>query len=163
MKLAELKEVSEEVFPSCTEDALDALERELKLNLPKSYRAVLLAQNGMLFSQRLCCPVPDEVDETLAILFGVGDPEDCYSVLFAQSAYDFLERVPPNVLPIGETRGQEKLCLSCAGVDTGSVYLWRPGLPWEEEEEDNVRTYLCLTLIAPSVDTFLTSLYLKQQ
>ncbi len=53
------------------------------------------------------------------------------------------------------------MCLSCAGDDTESVYLWQPGLEWEEE--DNVRTYRYLTLINPSFKDFLASLYLKEE
>ena len=105
MELKELKDASDALFPACGVEEVNALERELKLRLPRPFRALLLAQNGMLFSQGLDYPVPPNIDpdaNALIVLFGVGDASESRSILGECLSYDFEERVPPNIIPIGE-------------------------------------------------------------
>jgi len=167
MRLKELIELSEEVFPPCNVADLKALEQQLKLKLPRSYRSLLLAGNGMRFLPRLTFPQPWRFDpsdaDAIVVFFGVADARQSRSISNERKSYDFSERVPPNIIPIGETLGQQLLCLSCAGEDTGSVYLWRPGLSWEEDEEDNVKTYQYLRPVGTSFEEFLESLSVEEE
>ena len=43
------------------------------------------------------------------------------------------------------------------------MYLWSPGLSWEEDESDNVRTYQYLHLINADFAGFLESLRIDEE
>ena len=51
----------------------------------------------------------------------------------------------------------ERICISVAGPDRGTVYLWRPGVAFETEE--NEQTYEYLYPAARSFTEFWNSLY----
>jgi hypothetical protein len=72
----------------------------------------------------------------------------------ASSVLDFRDRVPTGLIAIGETPYHERIALSIDGDDRGMVYLWRPGLPFEESDEDNVPTRAYLHVAARDFGEF---------
>jgi hypothetical protein len=66
----------------------------------------------------------------------------------------FHDRVPKEIIAIGQNKYHERIALSVAGSDRGTVCLWRPGVPFEDREEDNVPTRKYLHVAARDFDEF---------
>ena len=106
------------------------LESVLELKLPSDYLAFLAKYGGSLLGDDLHyitapilvpCPLGNYVN--FEVIYGFySDPSDLYDLREVVRAYR--ERIPPNVVPIGSTIGEDLVLLSCSGSDQGNVYLW---------------------------------------
>ena len=153
-----------------------AYERECGQALPADYRSFLLRHNGIAFRVPLAFPIVDAEDDEygrLSVLFGLPstrkelasalgrdeserDAPPQIDLRVGGELLDFNERVPPNIVAIGETISEERICLSMYGPDCGTVYIWQPP---ELFEKKNVPTTRYLRRLAPSFSAFWRSLY----
>jgi hypothetical protein len=141
-------------YPPASEDAVLALEKFVGAPLPTDYRAFLLTYNGgrvepSVFSMQNC---PNSTHGILNWLFGLHGGE-YYDLLAAIDTYR--DRVPPNLLPIGDDPGGNLICLSLSGSDRGAVYFWDHE---DEAEEDEAPSYENMYLIGNSFESFMDSL-----
>jgi hypothetical protein len=73
--------------------------------------------------------------------------------------YGFRNRVPSHIIAIGHTPFRSRICISAGGHDSGTVYLWRPALDWDEE--DKTPSYEYLYPVARSFTDFWKMLFAR--
>ncbi len=145
------------ILAPCLPEDIAAAEQQLRMKLPVDYRAFLEEWNGGSFASfpkgddfegSPAVPFVNDVDEFGAVgwLYGVGPHWTSAHLLDNRDGYAFRERVPDNIIAIGEETRAPKLCISMAGDDSGKIYYWDPGVDFEEG--DNVQTYDYLNLVA---------------
>jgi hypothetical protein len=152
-----------ELFQHPAGPFIAAFEKQLGISLPAPYRRFLEQHNGAEFNVSPQFPIdpPDEADGDgqLFRLYGLvkdGVTTDPYGLDLreARNVLRFRDRVPKDIIAIGESPYDERIALSIAGDDRGTVYFWRPGLPFEEREEDNVPTRQYLHVAARDFGEF---------
>jgi hypothetical protein len=148
-------------FEPCTEQQIAEFEQQIGMTLPEDYREFLLQWNGGTFRGVPAFPLREPQDQndygTIYGFFGLAREPSSNDLRYAGMRLDFDERVPEHILAIGDNDFYEFVCISLGGADRGAVYLWRPGVPWEED--GNVRTYEYMDLAATSFREFYDSLY----
>lgn len=149
------------LFEPCSEQDIRELEQHINATLPEGYRDFLLQWNGCGFVDNV--PAFDLADSrfeeeygTMDRLFGLPTKSGGADLRLKSSGYQFRERVPERFLAIGDNPYQEFVCISLAGDDRGSVFLWSPGEAWEPDE--NVPTMEYLYLAAKTFRQFFDSL-----
>ncbi|HKP52978.1 MAG TPA: SMI1/KNR4 family protein [Chloroflexia bacterium] len=140
--------------PPATEDEVLKLEKHLGISLPLGYRNYLLTYNGgrvepCVFPIANC---PRDTHGILSWFFGINGGE-YYDLMDNVRTYS--DRVPSNLLPIGEDPGGNLICLSVLGSDKGTVYFWER--EWEVLEGE-APDYSNVYLIAEDFDGLLNSL-----
>jgi hypothetical protein len=132
------------------------LEKKLGVTLPRAYRSFLEEHNGAQFSDNAHFPIapPDEDDGEVSVLFGLANEPHAQDLRYSGLGLRFKDRVPKEIIAIGENEYHERIALSVAGSDCGTVYLWRPGVPFEDREEDNIPTRQYLHVAARDFDEF---------
>ncbi len=143
--------------------AIEALERELRTELPEQYRTFLAQYNGGY-------PEPDgfsfynrypknhfesNTNVSKAILdrfLGLYDGE-------YDNLKKYLEvykgRIPANMIPVAHDPGGNLICLALTGDDAGKIFYWKHD---EEVEENETPDYRNIYFVAQSFDEFLSSL-----
>ena len=152
------------LLPDCTAEDISSLELELGIQLPSDYRELLLAANGILFASLLMFEVREEYSSTyddgreaVRVFASLGGENAVHSIRLLRTAYEFEERVPDWIVPVGDNgSGIVFICISCGERDYGRVYVWSPQQLWEEEE--NEQTYRYLYRAADSFTEFIDSL-----
>jgi hypothetical protein len=125
-------------------------EAKLKVSLPTSYRSFLERYNGVVFTEypypriKLLNEDPIDGDGELTLLYGLSDVPHLNDLRTAGLGLEFNQRVPDHIIAIGSTPYHERIALSIRGEDAGSVYLWRPGEPWEPGPNKPTMQYLHL-------------------
>jgi hypothetical protein len=143
-------------------EMLDEFLGSLGHQLPDDYLAFLKQWNGVDFGiENIAVRFTDDPDEysfgTLICLYGIGADLD---LRHSGKPYAFAERVPDGFLAIGDDGAWDRLAL-CLNEDRfGHVFYWRPGIPWEEEE--NVQTEAHLHPVAHSFGDFWDGLYVSE-
>jgi hypothetical protein len=134
------------LFTCDAKPLIGTYEAAIGARLPDSYRKFLETHNGAFFPKQPRFPVdsPDTVegDGELSKLYGLSETPDPYDLRESGIGLEFSERVPANIIAIGQTPYHERIALSIAGDDYGAVYLWRPGEPWEPVKNVQTREYL---------------------
>jgi hypothetical protein len=140
------------LFPPIHESDIEALEKQLQVRLPASYRNFLLEHNGGELSPNVFLISEREGNDNLRYLFGIGDDED-YSISGYMEIYS--GRIPDNFLAIGADDLGNLVCLSIKGDDVGKIYFWDHD--WEVVE--GVPDYSNVTLVADSFSQLLEELH----
>jgi len=136
--------------PPIEEKDIVELEHKLGVTLPADYRAFLLRTNGGR-------PTPEESfgDEefgSMMAMFYAAKHEDI-TVNIAQEQYAFNERIPEDLLPIGEDRGGSQICIGIGQGNFGKVYFW--SMDDEEDlEEGEKPDYRNVYLLTNTCDEF---------
>lgn len=151
------------LFPPSTEEQIVAFEAELGTSLPDDYRAFLLEWNGVFFKDSdaaflLKDSEDDDTDYFVTRLYGLKDKDTFDDVRRMQSGYAFNERVPREIIAIGDNNSWNHLCISVSGPDRGAIYLWDPGEPWEPDGR-NVPTREWLHPVADNFAEFWQAIY----
>jgi len=157
-------------------------EKMLGETLPSEYRQFLLRMNGVTFKASLVINTIESDDEDfleyeyrLIALFGLVEnphaarpwPLDAderkklriqSDLRFSGQGAEFSERVPKHIIAIGCASYHSNVCISLAGSDRGTIYLWSPEMLFEEQ--GNVQTYDDLYLLDKTFNGFLDSLRL---
>lgn len=134
------------LFPECSDKDIAEFEASRGTTLPSEYREFLLQWNGCDFQGMPAFPLLEFDDPSdvggVERLYGLAPPEVIGNLHGEQHGYEFNERVPRHILAIGSNAFCERIAISLSGTDRGTVYLWRPGIPWEEEENVPTTEYL---------------------
>lgn len=142
----------EDTGPPLTAQDLASLERILGLPLPSTYAAFLRRYNGGSPSPNTV-PIQDwpegGTEDDVRMLYRLGsDPkEDTYDLRWNFECY--AGRMPPGLLPIGDTGGGDQFCLWLVGDERGAVVLW------DHEAEHRPPTHANLHRVAPTFSAFL--------
>jgi len=146
----------DEVGPPLSQDDIAALERQLKLSLPRDYVAFLLQYNGG-------SPMPDTVpvqdwpeggpEADVRTIYGIGSsPQDDTEDLRWNLAC-YAGRMPSGLVPIATTSCGDQFCLWLTGKERGAIVLW------DHEAEHRPPTTANLHRIAPTFAAFLELLH----
>jgi hypothetical protein len=131
--------------------AVEDVERRLKIKFPTAYRQFLLAINGGEPEPRLFT-VPGCGDALVAILYGIQVERTPGDLEWEQEQATLWEPFPPGVIAIGNDPGDNKLLLWTLGEREGQVSFWdRNGL-WRTRAGQNTFP------VAASFTEFLQSL-----
>jgi hypothetical protein len=140
--------------PALSENDLRAAEQQLRIELPRDYRAFLLAHNGGR-------PMPNRFpiignrsgnQGILDWLFGLHTDRH-YNLL--RTATAARGRVPSDLLPIGEDPGGNLICLSISGPNRNKVFFWTLE---DEVDEDEPPAYSNVYFVANNFTELLGSL-----
>lgn len=138
--------------PMLSSEKMQALEERLDIVLPEQYRDFLLRHNGGTPDPALFECAGGGGSSVRSFLGVHEGPHSNFEVIFLALKVT-RKALPDNVVAVAEDGGGNKVCLSLAGADVGSVYFW------DHERETKKPSYKNLHLIAPSFDEFLAALY----
>ena len=152
-----LKELGGELMGGRSADPqkeVEALERSLGVQLPATYRAILIdcggevfLENGAIFRPEEPTPWDDSGDGTLDVnsFYGVGRFRTTLQKMIEALVG---EQIPEWLIPIGESTFGNQLCLAIGGEDKDAIYFW------DHEYNEGTGLYR----VAPSFDAFLKML-----
>lgn len=150
--------------PPVNPGEIDQLEQELGMSLPTDYRRFLLMFNGgqpepsgFYFEGKPAgygsmFEGPRRYDSECEHFFGFNDVT--WKSLRWNRAV-LADRMPPELLPIGDAIGGNVICLGIAGPNRGKIFFWEHE---EEVDEGEVAGYQNVYDVAESFDAFLNSL-----
>jgi SMI1-KNR4 cell-wall len=126
------------VKPVVSSERIARFESSAHLQLPSEYREFLKQYGNTAFGKAVeypfidtRCPWASNGCGRISVFFGLDGTYD-----LDQEFSNHVDRVPSDMLPIGEDGGGNLICLAFAGPDTGAVFFWdRDGEP-EPEEKD---------------------------
>lgn len=130
---------------------LDALEKRLGVCLPDDYRSFLLTIDGGRPRKRDTFRIGKHNASLLDVLYSVRHEDEEYTLERMRLVFD--DRIPEDLLPIGEDQGGSQICLGIGKENYGKVFFW------DMEYEDEQPTYDNVYPIADSFGEFLDSLY----
>jgi cell wall assembly regulator SMI1 len=147
--------------PALSEVDIARFEELIDSRLPADYRRFLLAHNGgrpepsvfSVYGQTNKYDEPFNQSSVVNWFFGLHDGEH---YRLTELLHWMGDRVPANLLPIGEDPFGNMICLSLSGPDRGTVYFWDHE---DESEEGEPPTYRNIYFIAKSFDKFLNMLH----
>ena len=134
------------------EDAVLVLEGFLGLRLPEDYRRYLLNTNGGKPEKNLF-PIPGQGDDAVNRFFSLISKNKEETIPYQLNNYK--NRMPSEMLPIGNDAGGNVITLSMKGKNRGSIFFWDHD---KESDEEPQPYYENLTLIADSFSLFLENL-----
>jgi hypothetical protein len=140
-----------ETGPPIEESALEKLEAELGVELPGAYRTFLKRSSGGR-PERDVFPIhdfPGNPEGRIHFFFSIDHPFECYRLGWNRDV--FSDRIPPELLPIATTEGEDQVCLGISGEARGRVIYWY-GVEYDDRAE---RFYP----IADSFEQFLNELH----
>lgn len=142
--------------PDISEDDITNLESTLSVRLPDDYRAFLLRFNGGR-------PLPEDAFSFLPNKKNGSILSRFYSVThekksntIASRRYAFRNRIPGDLLPIGNDLGGSKICIGIGENNHGKVYFWAME---DETPEDVAPDYRNVRCIAESFTEHLAAFY----
>jgi hypothetical protein len=141
-------------FPLCGKTSVTEIakfEREISAQLPTDYREFLLKHNGGSPKPN-SFKIADGSTSCVNWLFGLGSVSNDHSI--RKELINYHDRIPKELLPIGDDPGGNVICLSIRGKTMGHVFFWD-----HEEEADEDPTWENVHLIANSFNEFLNILY----
>ncbi|WP_010302603.1 SMI1/KNR4 family protein [Candidatus Odyssella thessalonicensis] len=134
---------------------LEALEEVWRCSLPKPYRDFILKHNGGL--PQPCRFYFKELKDNgsyVDFLFGI---RRGFNENLLMNIELYRDRVPNNMIPIGDDPGGNLILISLKGPDRGKVYFWDHEME-ADSAQGEVPDYSNLTLIADSFDEFINNL-----
>jgi hypothetical protein len=148
--------------PPATAEQIAESEIKLGGTFPDDYREFLRDINGGLILTDPSFLATDHGSEpevwTLKRLLGI-DPCEFWSISSERFAYDFNERVPNLIIPIGILAASYRICLSLRKKDYGHIYMWGPRHLWPFDDDlPNKKNMKDLFFIAKSFTEFLALL-----
>lgn len=133
-------------------EQLVGIEEKYNIVFPRSYREFLKNYNGVFFEREICfTPIEDPPNLTmerkhyLDVLFGLISENDENSL--DQQINDYSNRMPNNLIPIGECPGGDLICIGLKGIISGMIYFWdhenepQAKIMTEEEFTQNMDSY----------------------
>jgi SMI1-KNR4 cell-wall len=139
------------------EDFLKVIEQFWSFKLPKDYRNFLLNYDGNV-PKRNIFSMKDASNASVVHNFFYLVPDRHLNLLINSVAYS--DRVPSNMLVIGDDPCGNKILLSVKMADRGKVYFWDHEREAGEGEKPD---YSNLTLIADSFEEFINNLKSEEE
>lgn len=145
--------VSPKKFLTNRSEEIKKFEEKLSLNLPIEYRVFLLSFENVFFEDEVIFKplqaspwASHDGLETLDELFGLSNLQKNMEVYY--------NRVPNNLIPIGESPGGNLICLGVEGGVKGKVYFW------DHENELEARVIIGDALVTDNINDYWENLYL---
>ena len=140
-------------------DEIEKFEEKIDAKLPKDYVEFLLKYNGGRPKQdaynNMIEPINSQIDGG-AVSWFYTLAEDYHYNLF-KNYQIFENRMPKELIPIGDDGGGNQICLAVGGDNYGKVYFWDHD--WENDDEEQEPDYSNVYLIANSFTEFVNKLY----
>jgi len=146
--------------PPTDPKAITKLEKKLEARFPDDYRQFLLTMDGGVPERYwgLVVSVYNEpITEKLIEFYTVARGQE-NDILGALVGYDFNQRVPDLIIPIGRFFADYMPCISLRKEDYGRMYIWAPLELWNTEDEVLVQSEEELFFLANSFNEFLDKL-----
>lgn len=141
----------ETTFNNVSEVAIKRFEKTYNLTLPREYKQFMLANNGGKPIARRFVTKDGKQTSSLMLLYPISQEESPNMSMIYE---EINERIPGDLLVIGEDPIDNKICLSLSGKDKGAVYYW--SLDMEDSEEPS---YEHFSLVADRFSEFMSNLY----
>jgi hypothetical protein len=141
-------------YKQITKKDIDVLCGELEIELPNDYVQFLMLHNGGQPSQNhyIKKELDGEIsfDFFLNVFFGIGGDDASYDIETMYSIY--CDRIPEEILPIGDDGVGNIICLGVEESYYGQVYMW-----WKsgQVEEGGEPTFDNIDLIDNTFERFL--------
>jgi SMI1 / KNR4 family (SUKH-1) len=151
-----LKEVNVKIDnpqPPVQDVDLKKIEFRLGYPLPPEYRNFILQHNGGRPVPHRFSTKDGKIESGVKTFFPVADAGD--NLLSEIDDITLTGTIPRNLFPIAIDPIENRLLLSGAGDDAGSVYYWS----WDEEPDDATCSYRYMRKIADDFDDFLANLH----
>lgn len=139
--------------PTLRKRELTALEKKLGVRLPDAYREFLLRINGGRPRTLDAFDIGKKNSSLINMLYSMRRDDDEEEFTIYQEHLLFEDRIPKDLLPVGEDQGGSQICLGIGKENYGKVFFW------DMEYEDEQPTYDNVYPIADSFAEFLDSLY----
>ena len=139
--------------PAANPTDIATMEQELGARLPNDFRQFLFASDGgMIESNRgVLVSIRKQTPRLIEFL--------CFYELkeipIALRGYDFIQRVPDLIIPLGRFTNDCMPCVSLREKDYGHIYIWAPRELWNTEDEVLVQTKRDIFFLANSFNAFL--------
>lgn len=142
----------ENAFETITSEHIIAVEERYGFNLPKDYKDFLLKYNG---GKPKCSKFTTKDGRIISHLmfFLPLIHKEVLSLACAFLIFTRKNRLPSNLIPIGEDPIKNFVCISVAGDDCGSIYYWD-----FIHSNEEMPTYKYLVHIADSFTEFIDGL-----
>ena len=141
-------------YSEISKNEIDTLCSDLEIQLPKDYVDFLLKHNGGQPTQNhfLKKDSNDEplFDFNLNVFFGLGENDTSYDILTMFSIY--CDRMPEELLPIGDDGVGNIICIGIHGAHYGKVFMWWKSGQVDEGDEPNFEN---VELIEDSFEKFV--------
>lgn len=135
--------------PPVSSAQLDAIEKELGIFLPESYRSFLLAHNGGQPVPNTFQFVDGKTIEVIGWFFSIQNEDDGL-VSIAKAYQNYLHR---ELLPIAADPFGNLICIGVKGSHAGQIYFW---LHESELPRNTPLPNAECRLVAPSFDEFIS-------
>lgn len=137
-----------------TDHDIVEFERQIGLRLPAPYKQFLLEYNGgePTPSDFIVSGRPGLDVSNVQVFFRLNDT----AVPSSELSWNYLifrDRIPRNLLPIANSDYGDVICISCAGKDTGAIYIW------DHEMESVQSIHDGLYKVADSFDGFSKAIF----
>ena len=138
---------------SISESNITDFENEYNIKLPDAYKAFLIKNNGGKPTPRKFNSVDKKITSRIMLFFPLGK---FYPKNLANNYEVFVEgnKIPKNLLPIGEDPINNLICMSIDGKDYGAIYYWS----MDYEEDGFKASYKYIRLVSESFTEFINSL-----
>jgi len=146
--------------PPTDPKAIAKLEKKLGARFPEDYRQFLLAMDGGVAEdyRGLLVSVREQPKMQDILEFYTVSQDQGHDILGELVGYDFNQRVPDFIIPIGRFIGDYMLCISLRKEDYGRMYIWAPRELWNTEDEVLIKFERDLFFLANSFNEFLDKL-----
>ncbi|MFE8645563.1 SMI1/KNR4 family protein [Sphingomonas sp. NCPPB 2930] len=133
--------------------AIEVFEGFVGVGLPSVYRNYLLSENGGR-PEKSRFDIPGQGDDVVNRFFSVVAKNKSETLTYALSIYK--DRIPAEMLPIGNDPGGNLILLALKGGKRGEVFFW----DHEKEADDEPQPfYENIISIAKNFSSFLDALY----
>jgi len=138
--------------PLVSSDDLEKVELSIGHKLPVEYKSFLCRQNGGH-------PEPGGFKTDSNVLtescvhyfYGIGD--NATHVEFLKAFKIFKERIPEQLVPIGDDPVGNQICIAVEGSEIGAVYLW------DHEQEHYPPSFRNIHKLSPSFQIFIDNFF----
>jgi len=134
------------------ENDINCFEKRFGIVLPEDYKRFLIKYNGGKPSPRRFKTIDNKTITSLLLILPLADIQ---SENLASNYISFNQgnKIPKNLLPIGQDPIKNKICMSIGGEDVGYIYYWDM-----DEDFGNAPSYDNMFLVAKSFTDFINSL-----
>lgn len=126
-------------YSKITQIDIDTLCNELEVQLPKNYADFLLQHNGGQPKESHFSKKDSDgelkFDFDLNVFFGIGGNDTSFDILTMFSIY--CDRIPEELLPIGDDGVGDIICIGVDGDSYGKVFIWWKSGQVDEGDEPN--------------------------
>jgi SMI1-KNR4 cell-wall len=140
-------------FAMLHESAINVFEDFIGTKLPLDYKNYLISLNGGR-PEKATFDIPNQGNSAVNRFFSLVSKVKSETLIFNIKIYK--DRVPEEMLPIGNDPGGNLIVLSLKGRQRGGVFFWDHDLEADDEQQP---FYKNITILSQDFSSFLSALY----